>query len=136
MPDNQKVPRGGWKMDAVLASYSVSSSSITSPAEDICASRETLIRRYFEEGFEYRIILCFLYWIHGIVLSLRHLKRLLRRMELRRRRALDAASFHHINLLIRVRMLLHLSVSCAQNTTYLHRENCVDQGVCWDTEHY
>ena len=62
MPENQKVPRIGWKMDAVVASYSLSSSSITSPAEDIGASRETLIRRYFEEGFEYRIHACHGYY--------------------------------------------------------------------------
>jgi len=76
---------------------------ITSPALDsVMCPREVLIRRYFEEGYEYQIILCFLYWVHGISLSLRQLKRLLKSMNLRRRQSMTAVGFRRINLLIRV----------------------------------
>ena len=47
--------------------------------------RESLIRRYFCLGFTYLEILVFLSKYHGIELSLRQLKRLLRRMRLYRR---------------------------------------------------
>ena len=40
----------------------------------IRAGRDQLIRAYFREVFEYRAIVCFLYFIHGISLSLSQLK--------------------------------------------------------------
>ena len=40
---------------------------------------------YFDAGYTYHLILCFLAGIHGIIMSIRTLKRLLRRMNLRRR---------------------------------------------------
>ena len=56
-----------------------------SPALSPGPSREDLIKMYFFEGYEYRVIACFLYFKHGITLSVRQLKRLLRGMRLRRR---------------------------------------------------
>ena len=102
-------------------------SGTTSPAEDAGRTRESLIKKYFEEGFEYRIILCFLYWVHGFILSLRHLKRLLKRMKLRRRKALDASSFRYINLLIRVRskvtafllLCIHIYIITTERTVWI-----------------
>ena len=48
-------------------------------------SGSDLIKQYFFEGYEYCVIICFLYFIHGIRLSVRQLKRVLRCMNLRRR---------------------------------------------------
>ena len=53
--------------------------------EDGEETREGLIRKYFNLGFPYHEILVFLSKFHGIMLSLRHLKRLLKTMGLRRR---------------------------------------------------
>ena len=49
------------------------------------ASRDRLIQEYFYQGYPYQLILCFLYFVHGISLSLRQLKRILKRLSLRRR---------------------------------------------------
>ena len=48
-------------------------------------TREILLRKYFNLGFSYMEILVFLSKFHGIMLSLRQLKHLLRAMRLRRR---------------------------------------------------
>ena len=48
-------------------------------------TREELIVAYFYHGYSYKVILEFLLRIHGHVLSLRQLKRLLKNMNLRRR---------------------------------------------------
>ena len=45
---------------------------------------EELVRLYFKAGYSYSLILRFLDGLHSIALSLRTLKRLLRRMGLRR----------------------------------------------------
>ena len=44
-----------------------------------------LVKLYFEAGYSYGLILCFLAGLHEISISLRTLKRLLRQMGLRRR---------------------------------------------------
>ena len=49
--------------------------------------RQRLVKAYFDAGYTYNLILCFLAGIHSIIISLRTLKRLLRRMNLRRRGA-------------------------------------------------
>ena len=48
----------------------------------IGASVEEVVSVYFHEGYSYRLILCFLAGVHGI---LRTLKRVLRKLGLRRR---------------------------------------------------
>ncbi|XP_048588204.1 uncharacterized protein LOC116615414 isoform X1 [Nematostella vectensis] len=48
-------------------------------------SRNDLVKKYFHLGFEYKEMLALLYVHHGETLSLRHLKRLLRKMNLKRR---------------------------------------------------
>ena len=50
-----------------------------------CVERDDLIERYFQLGLQYWEILAFLLLSHGIVLSLRQLKRILARRGLRRR---------------------------------------------------
>ena len=42
--------------------------------------RRRLVKAYFDAGYTYSLILCFLAGIHGIIISLRTLKRLLQRM--------------------------------------------------------
>ena len=51
----------------------------------VTVSRADIIEWYFYEGYQYRTIVCFLYFVHGITLSLRQLKRELRKMNLHRR---------------------------------------------------
>ena len=46
--------------------------------------RNSLIKAYFLEGYEYRLIACFLYFVDGISISVRQIKRVLRAMNLRR----------------------------------------------------
>lgn len=48
--------------------------------------RNTLVKRYFDLGLQYKEILEFLDTLHGIKLSLRHLKRILQSMGLQRRK--------------------------------------------------
>ena len=59
--------------------------TVVSPALSRGLSREDLIKQYFFEGYEYCVIICFLYFVHGIRLSVRQLKMILRCMNLRRR---------------------------------------------------
>ena len=49
------------------------------------ASLEEIVFVYFHEGYSYKLILCFLAGVHGIMTSLRTLKRVLRKLGLRRR---------------------------------------------------
>ncbi len=46
--------------------------------------REQLIKLFFEEGYGYRSILCFLNFVHGFILSLRQLKRILKKHNLKK----------------------------------------------------
>lgn len=57
-------------------------------------SRDEIITSYFRCGYSYKLILCFLFGLHGIHLSLRQLKRILRRLGLRRRHPIN---FHVID---------------------------------------
>ena len=47
--------------------------------------RDKIIRTYFEQGFSYHLILCFLVALHGVCISMSTLKRSLRRQGLQRR---------------------------------------------------
>ena len=69
------------------------------------ASRDALIQEYFHQGYPYTLILCFLYFVNGISLSLRQLKRILKRMGLRRRiSALTRTRERQLERTIRVRL--------------------------------
>ena len=66
----------------------------------------SLVRLYFEAGYSYNLILCFLASLHGIIVSLRTLKRTLHKMGLRRRgvqtdiaRAFQNVQVHYIKVL-------------------------------------
>ena len=49
------------------------------------ADSDSLVREYFEKGFPYRLILCCLTACHGMRITLSTLKRILRRLNVRRR---------------------------------------------------
>ena len=59
-------------------------------------TRDNIITRYFHCGFSYPLIICFLYFVHGISLSLRQLKRILRRLKLRRRQSNTRSFLHQV----------------------------------------
>ena len=66
------------------------------------ASREDLIKRYFHSGYSYSLIACFLHFIHGITISLRQLKRILNRLNLKRRYPVTLDNIKRAESLIRV----------------------------------
>ena len=84
----------------VMCSYMYLLSLMESPALYRGVGRDDLIKLYFYEGYNYRLIICFLFFVHGISLSLRHLKRRLQGMNLRRR--MYPTSHGIISLLIQV----------------------------------
>lgn len=49
-------------------------------------TRDCIVESYFKQGYQYREILAFLVSCHGITMSLRHLKRVLRKRGLRRKK--------------------------------------------------
>ena len=66
-------------------------------------ARNKLIIEYFSNGYDYSMILILLGVRHGFTLSLRQLKRVLRKYGLRRRaNAASTASTAHVEALIRV----------------------------------
>ena len=68
------------------------------------SSRDELIVWYFSLNYSYSLILCFLQFVHGISLSLRQLKRHLKRLNLRRR--------HPVNRHLLDRTLAAIQVRC------------------------
>ena len=62
---------------------------LTLPSLVATSQRDEIIEYYFHCGYSYKVILCLLFGIHGIVICLRQLKRILRRLGLRRRRRFD-----------------------------------------------
>ena len=70
-----------------ILAYCVGQSTAIRPPPALLqgVGRDQLITLYFWEGFQYKAIICFLYFVHGIALSLRQLKRILKRLHLRRR---------------------------------------------------
>ena len=85
---------------ACLVSWLRTLSLMESPALYRGVGRDDLIKLYFYGGYNYRLIICFLFFVHGISLSLRHLKRILQGMNLRRR--MYPTSHGTISLLIQV----------------------------------
>ena len=91
------LPVDGWCVSLGLARarckeclgllyYYTSGCRRSSYPQEVAAPRtDSIIRSYFEKGFSYRLILCFLVAYHGIRMSLSTLKRRLRRLNLRRR---------------------------------------------------
>ena len=69
-------------------------------------SPDDLIRHYFELGYTNLLISCFLYAVHGIVVSVSTVKRSLRKQHLRRR------GLHRNLRLVAERVLVSLSVTC------------------------
>ena len=69
---------------------------------NVSDNREDLVEVYFSCGYPYRSIVCFLYFVHGITVSLRQLKQILRRLNLRRRHTIDRSLIAQAISLIRV----------------------------------
>lgn len=89
-------------------------------------SRDEVITLYFRCGYSYKLILCFLFALHGIYLSLRQLKRILRRLGLRRRHPIN---FHIIDQSMRaIQVILMAYFSCCfLYTLHTYRLNCMVQ---------
>ena len=64
--------------------------------------RDELVRHYFRAGHKYGTILRFLRAVHGVSLSMRQLKRVLKRLGLRRRVQKSAQTLRSVSRLIRV----------------------------------
>ena len=91
--------------------------------------RDRLIRYYFQLGYSYRLILCFLIALHGVCISLRTLKRILMRLDLRRRGRYTSLSRVSRCLLVRcsiIRVYVLYFLLC--------RLNYVAQDHFWVTE--
>lgn len=74
-------------------------------------TRDNIIRKYFEMGFSYHLILCFLVALHGIYISLSTLKRTLRRLNLRRRGLYS--SLHYVGQCVLVSGVSAVSHICS-----------------------
>ena len=57
----------------LLLSAVVVVEAVVPPQLSRSLSRDDLIKEYFFEGYEYRVIICFLYFVHGVSISLRQL---------------------------------------------------------------
>lgn len=91
----------------ITATYSVVPGNI--PAENSRLPRIDLIEHYFMQGFAYVEIVCFLLIRHGLKISLRQLKRILKARKLVRR----AAPFAEVNdVLAAIRKELDCSGQC------------------------
>ena len=64
----------------------------------------TLALKYFNEGYDYEVILCFLLKYHGIEMSLRMLKDRFKSLSLRRRKLLDS---NDQDVRVRIQQELH-----------------------------
>ena len=54
----------------MLLSAAVVVEAVVPPQLSRSLSRDDLIKEYFFEGYEYRVIICFLYFVHGVSISL------------------------------------------------------------------
>ena len=87
---------------------------------DRARDRDALIKRYFLQGYEYKFIVQFLQEVHGIAMSIRTLKRILARLNLRKRKALDSGELARVKRLIKVKSLnLYVCVSLVECILYL-----------------
>ena len=80
------------------------------------STREDIIRMYFSHGYSYNLIVCFLYFVHGISMSLRQLKRILRRLNLRRRHTTNRENIQRATALIVVTFKQYFM--CQYNSYY------------------
>ena len=82
------------------------------PSMQTGLGRNELIRLYFADGYSYKSIVEFLYVVHNISLSIRHLKRILARFGLRRR--VPILSHGRFN-----RIVKHIKVSSMKGHEFL-----------------
>ncbi len=102
------------KIAIALALYSVLIGVTSAVLTARQKARNDLVVFYFAQGFEYKAILCFLHFVHGIILSLRQLKRVLKNCNLRRRKTQES------NALIRQLILV------SQSIQFCNRQVAVD----------
>jgi len=88
----------------IVTSFHAVHTASLCPAMIRGASREQLIKLYFLEGNEYKVILVFLGLVHGIVLSLRQLKRIIKKLGLRKKTVYTTSLLQDVDRCIRVRM--------------------------------
>ena len=98
-------------------------------------ARDEAISWYFSLGYSYKLIVCFLYYIDGVNLSLRQLKRILRYLGLRRRHRLSQHAVLQTIALMKVKNLA-ISCSCSYVMLLWNRKNSEVQVVFWGTEAY
>ena len=83
---------GGDKTTSVVGQAKTTAGSLTLPTSPLdTMHRDALIAWYFDLGYSYPLIICFLYYIHGINLGLRQPKRILKRLNLKRKKVLTPA---------------------------------------------
>ena len=88
-------------------------STLLSPAviQGLCMSRNELIKLYFYEGYEYSLIVCFLHLVHGISISIRQLKCVLKSNLLCRK--ISPTANNNITLtslvMVRIRSLVYIT---------------------------
>lgn len=73
-------------------------------------TRNGLIRDYFRSGYTYSMMVKILWLVHGIRLSLRHLKRVVKALGMQRRVRLTGAVFRQVLTAIRVSVTGHMMV--------------------------
>ena len=81
---------------------------------------DDLITYYFNAGHQYIKIVYFLCIVHGLVISMRQLKRKLKRLSLRRRAPKTAANFRHVCHLIWVRYITNMKPFMLVKGFYIH----------------
>ena len=94
-------------------------------------STNDLITHYFHAGHQYKTILQFLCVVHGVILSIRQLKRKLRHLGLRRRATTSAANLRLVSRLVRVS---DSGASFGLITRVLNREKWANLVFSWVTE--
>ena len=93
-------------------------------------ARNKLIFEYFSDGYDYSMILILLGVCHGFALSMRQLKRVLRKYGLRRRT--NTACTGKVEALIRVSLSKNVIQDLKSN---FFRMSCRDQASYWVIEH-
>ena len=96
-------------------------------------SRNQLITKYFFDGYPYKTILILLGLLHGISLSLRQLKRILRSLGLHRRTVRTSIHLHRVETYIRVGFIVDLVLVQVMGDFY--RGNYKDQVCFWGIDH-
>ncbi len=118
-------------MEKFILVFIIASILLLSERGNCILTRNELVESYFHRGYEYWAIICFLYFLHGIKLSLRQLKRILKMLNLRRRPCHNRA--YQVLLRRRVRVdlaaLMHIGPPYVSESHFLRvQEELMDTG--------